>query len=499
MKNKNIIGLTTALLLSILTASSLWAQLIDLPGGSFNSPQSDATQGRIRSMADDSLRPDAYKNVKFDNWYGFTSFANRNAAALGVAAKFGDTYLSTFYRGNFWAGLNGSHHTYTERQAAAFQGGGDKLFSRYAFTAEPNVFTTTPNNTVGILLGVADMGFRLAFNSTYQSFNESDIEAVVSGTTPSTAFYKSYETVSGNLHPQLVWSMAKNIAKNGIRPYIGAEVLFSSNFTKLEEYDTDASASPGGTLGFKVANSQNYIEPRFTAGVGGYTLHSKDGFSLSTDLEYAMQLRLFDNEYHYFNGTANIVSTINGVNENGALSENSYINNQIMPLLAGSWTKDNLALRFQLRLPIIIRATEKNRMTLNTALNDGSLWKNGDNEKSVLFGFEPQLRLAARWTIVPNLSLNAGGRIAFGNMSLTSTEGSNYTDDTKNYDFNGQTQSFGTTTYALTLGITLNATEKLSFEATSGVSNNTSNSINIFETGAGGLFNFTNLLISLKF
>ena len=250
MKSK-IIVLAAALLLSMNATGALWAQLIDLPGGSFNSPQSDAAQGRIRSMADDALRPDAYKNVKFDNWYGFTSFANRNAATLGIAAKLGDAYLSTFYRGNFWAGINGSHHSFTERETAAFQGGSDKTFSRYAFTAEPNVFSVTPNNTFGVLIGAADMGFRLAFNSSYQSFNGSDIEAVVSGTA---SYYKSYETASGNLHPQLVWSMAKNLAKNGIRPYAGAEVLFINNFTKQEEYDNNPGASPGDTLGIKVTN-----------------------------------------------------------------------------------------------------------------------------------------------------------------------------------------------------------------------------------------------------
>jgi hypothetical protein len=486
----------------MIVTNSLWAQLIDLPGGGFSSPQSDATQGRIRSMADDALRPDAYKNVRMDKWYGFTSFANRNAAALGVAAKFGDTYLSGFYRGNFWAGLNGSHHTYTNQLNIAFQGGSNKIFSQYNFIAQPNVFATTPNNTIGILIGVADMGFRLAFNSSYQSFKENDIEAIVTTgnpPVPTITYYKSYESVSGNLHPQLVWSMARNLTDKGIRPYAGIDLVFVNNFTKHEAYDTSVNTYPGNTLGITVANSQNYIEPRFTAGLGGYTLYSKDGFSLSADLEYAMQFRVFNNEYHYYNIlNTRQTSTVNGLNVNGIISEDSYFNNQIMPLLAGSWTKDNLALRFQLRLPLIVRSTKRYEMTPNTI---GSFIKDGDSVNSTMFGFEPQLRLAARWTIVPKLALNAGGRITFGNMSLTSTKGSNYTNGIKIYDFEGQTQSFGATSYALTLGITFNATDKLSFEATSGVSHssNSNNSINVFSTGDNGLFNFTNLLVSLRF
>ena len=66
-----MVGLALLLLL-IAAAGGLWAQ--NLPGSIFSSPQSDASQGRMRSNADDFIRPDAYTNVKFDKWFGMTSY-----------------------------------------------------------------------------------------------------------------------------------------------------------------------------------------------------------------------------------------------------------------------------------------------------------------------------------------------------------------------------------------------------------------------------------------
>ena len=102
---KKIIGLALALLSA--AALNLWAQLVDLPGGSFSSPQGATTQGRIRSMADDMLRPDAYRNVKYDKWYGIVSFSNLfdAKAMLGVAHNIGNIYFASFYRGSFWENL----------------------------------------------------------------------------------------------------------------------------------------------------------------------------------------------------------------------------------------------------------------------------------------------------------------------------------------------------------------------------------------------------------
>jgi hypothetical protein len=465
-------GLTAALLLTM--TGGLWAQLIDLPGGGFNSPQSEATQGRIRSMADDALRPDAYRNVKFEKWFGVVSFSNLfdAKAMLGFATNIGSTYFSTFYRGSFWENIPNESY---KKVGLPFQGG-VKAFPVYDSTFD--LVGYQPNNTIGVLVGVADMGFRLSFNSRYRSFNKDNI-GIGGGT--GTDIYKTYQKATGNLHPQLVWSMAKNLTKDGIRPYAGVDLIFANYYEKYEQYDPDT----GTTDGEKVVTSKNYIEPRLTVGMGGYTLYNQNGFSLSTDMEYQLHLKLINNEYSYLEGEKYRIQKIKGYNTSGSLTENSYIYNSLMPALAGSWAKDNLTLRFQLRLPVSLTNEEETEMDGST----GSLVKDGNYAKTTTFSFAPQLRLAARWVIVPQLALNAGGSITALPVTYQYIDGDNYTVEEIMY---GSVQS------RLSLGATFNATDKLSFDAVCGV-DSVNNSINVFATGNNGLFYFGNILVSLRF
>ena len=62
--------LIVILVLITIIAGSVYAQSV----GGWESPQSIATQGRIRSDADNFIRPDGYAGVNFDGWYAMTSF-----------------------------------------------------------------------------------------------------------------------------------------------------------------------------------------------------------------------------------------------------------------------------------------------------------------------------------------------------------------------------------------------------------------------------------------
>ena len=469
MGNK-IIGLIFAFLL--IMAGNLWAQLIDLPGGSFSSPQSTATQGRIRSMTDDVLRPDAYRNVNFDKWYGFTSFSNLFDAKvmIGFATNIGDMYLSSFYRGSFWENVPNINYT---RQGLPFEDG-DKTFPVYdnAFDMQG----THPNNTIGVLIGVADMGFRLSFNSRYRSFKENDI--AIGSIDPE--IYKNYQMATGNFHPQLVWAMAKNLTAKGIRPFAGIDLVFSNYYEKFEKYDPEN----GTTNGQEVNTSMNFLEPRLTLGMGSFTLYTKDSFTLSTDVEYQLRLRIFNNEYHYHDGNTNKIETIRGLNTSTRLTEDSYVFNSLMPSLAGSWSGDNLTLRFQLRA--LASLTNENETEMNGST--GSLEKTGVYANTTTFSLDPQLRLAARWIVVPRLSLNAGGSIRAFPMIIEQINEDNSSSRSIIYT-GAQTE--------LNLGLTFSPTDKMSFEAMCGI-DPVNNSISVFHAG-NGLFTFGNILVSLKF
>jgi hypothetical protein len=267
-------------------------------------------------------------------------------------------------------------------------------------------------------------------------------------------------------------------------------LIFRRNFEKNEEYD-----AASGTNGETIENSQNLLEPRFTLGLGGLTFSRSGAFTFSGDLEYHLRLRAYDNEYSYFDGTTNKVSTVSGLNNNGAITENGYHFHQIMPSLAGAWNKDNLQLRIQLRLPVTIQGDELTAMGIKA---DGSLENHGVSSSTTTVGVAPQLRLAARWTIVPKLALTAGGRITVNAISLATSEGKSYQNGNEdaNSSFKGKNYTFGSTTTALALGVTLNATDNLSFEASSGIQ--ATNAVSVFDPNSG-LFRFGNILATLRF
>jgi hypothetical protein len=275
--------------------------------------------------------------------------------------------------------------------------------------------------------------------------------------------------------------MAKNLIAKGIRPYAGVELIFSNYYEKFEKYDP----LNGTTNGQEVKTSMNFFELRLTLGMGGYTLYNKDGFGLSTDVEYQLRLRAYNNEYHYHDGVTNKIATIRGLNTSGRLTENSYVFNSIMPTLSGSWNGDNLAFRLQLRIPASM--TNENETELNGST--GSLIKTGIFANATSYSLEPQLRLAAQWAIVPRLSLNAGGSIRALPMIIKHIDEDN--SETRSTTFTGaQTE--------LTIGFSFNIANKLGLEAMCGI-NSVDNSISVFDTGNSGLFTFGNIMASLKF
>ena len=94
-----------------------------------------------------------------------------------------------------------------------------------------------------------------------------------------------------------------------------------------------------------------------------------------------------------------------------------------------------------------------------------------------------------------------GGRIVFSNIAVNTTEGETYTAGAKDPDSSFKTvnKSVGSVTNRLNLGVTFNPTDNLSFEATVGGGSITTGRLSVFEPNASGLFNFTHILVSVKF
>jgi hypothetical protein len=155
-----------------------------------------------------------------------------------------------------------------------------------------------------------------------------------------------------------------------------------------------------------------------------------------------------------------------------------------MPTLAGSWSGDNLTLRFQLRVTASL--TNENETVMDGST--GSLVKTGVFADKTTFMLDPQLRLAGRWDIVPRLSLNFGGMIRALPMVIENIDEDNSA--TRSTTFTGAQSE-------LTLGLTFNATDRLSFEAMCGI-DPVNNAISVFHAG-NGLFTFGNIMASLRF
>jgi len=482
---KGRIVFVMAVMLSALVGN-LWAQL-GMEG--WASPQSDATQGRYRSAADNFIRPDAYTGVSFDSFFSMASFRATNRAQLGYATKFGDTYVAAAYGGSFWA--NYTNFSYTEGNTA-WQPGGTKSVPNYSSLS---FNTGTPENRVALMLGIADMGFRLTFSSTYESLSIKE-DFVSSGDA-----YKSYEAARGAITPQLAWSMAKDLTPEGIKPYVVFDLGFAQSYTKQEKYDI-------ATTSFQdvvVISSNNHVDPRLRVGLGGYTFYKNDsGFKAIADLDYDLLMQFYSNEYSYTDGGKYKISKISGRNNSGALSEYSYFNNLITPSVAGQWSGGPLALRFKLNLPVGIISEPSTGVY---AKANGDLGKNGADSTTTTVSFSPDLRLAAQWKAMSKLTLNIGGRINPSVKRETVETDATYTMDVKNSDSSSKkvTDTFNGTTNQLTAGVTFLPTSNMIFEVSSGVSNTTlpanatNNDINVFDTSKDGLLYFSNFLVSLKF
>jgi hypothetical protein len=482
MKNK-IFGLAPAIARSMIAGGggALWAQGMGVTG--WSSPQSTATQGRIRSAADDFIRPDSYTSARIENWFAMTSFQSGNVAHLGYAKKLEKAYIGVYYGGSFWANI--TPFAYTEAEDANWPGG-KKTVPTYT---DLDFTTPGPSNRVAVLLGVADMGFRLSYYTTHESVNKKDL---IVGTTQ----YSSYKADTGVISPQLAWSMTKNLTEKGVKPYVTVDLNFNRDYQKYEVAATNSQ-------GEYIDHSDNSFQPILQVGLGGYTFYTKEAFRLSADFEYRLTPTIYSNEYSYLDGTKYKIEKIKGRNRTAGLSENSGASNLITPYLAAQWGDGPVALRGRLQLPVTINSTKTTGMILDA---NNKLVQDGADSKTTTVGFNPSLQLALQWRPITKLAINAGGLIGLGTLSRTTVESTRYTNDKEDDGASSEriTPSYGATSTNLFLGATFNPTDNLAFEAvvggttsTSGVS--TGNRLNVFDSSGNGMFNFGSILVSLKF
>jgi len=485
-----------ALLLSVITVMGAWAQ--NLPGNIWTSPQSTTTEGRYRSNADDFIRPDSYAGVKFNKWLGLVAFLmdgtnNQGIATVGFGAKAGPVYIGAFYNGNFWA--NAPVNNYTEQELNPAPNGGTlgrayDVYNSISVGGEE----TNPVNNAAVLIGAANMGFRLTFRTNYQRFKKSDIVF-------NNQLYNNYKAEYGYLAPQIAWAMAKDLTKNGIRPYVTFDLLFDRDYLKTETTGLDGN----GNIGEYIGRSLNHMDPSLALGLGGYTFYNKDGFKLSGDLDYVLTLKIYDNEYSYVENGVYKTGKIKGTYSPGSnpYVEDFFVSNLVTPSLSGSWSKDKLALKFKLNLPLTFSSRDQNSMALDAS--GSNLVYDGTSNSTFTFVFRPDIRLAMQYKLLSNrLTLNTGARLQATALTLETIDITAYNMGTEIYtrkQHNDSTINRGSGTQFISrfhIGVAFNFTENFWSEATTGVSNAFGEgAIDVFKDGS--LFAFGSILVGLKF
>jgi hypothetical protein len=505
MKNKKILVL--AALLSMIVAGGLWAQSTGPDESGNVSPTNTATSGRYKTAIDDYISPQDYAGLKLNNWFAYASFASPTTPRFGFAKQINDLYLALYYSGNFWGGLN-DWKSEDVKGNGNFYNGEDKDITIYT---KPTSFSN-PDNSVALLLGVSGMGFRLAFSSTYDSFKKKEDIAI--NTNSPGNFYKSYAWENGNLVPQLKWGMAKDLIKQGIRPYVTATLNFQRDNVKGEKY-----TAKDKTTGEIFESSKNYFEPTIALGMGGFAFYNENGFKGSADLDYTLKLKTYNNSYSYNPdmavGDKFDTKTFKGTWDGSTFAEKSYVSNSIVPSVSASWSAGNLGLKAKLRTTLDFATDKSTAVVLkyDTAgtKTEGTLQKTGPDVTTDTFTFTPRLDLGLQYKIVPNrLALNAGGRIT-REIKATTTDTkvfANDTETTKSATTKKET-SFGIMTNRLYAGVQFNFSDNAWVEGVTGVNNG----VNVFDTGittaptgasittsgGNGLFNFTALAFGFKF
>jgi len=486
-----IIVLLFIAMLFVIASSYTWAQ--NLPGGIWASPQSAATEGRYRSNADDFIRPDTHSGVRFNKWFGIVAFkADENynpLASVGFATKVNDLYVGAFYSGNFWAGTPANNYTEQMYTAGNVPAGGaaDKTYNVYN---NINVTSQSVNN-IALLFGFADMGLRLTFRTNHLLFNQSDI---VTGN----QLYSSYHAENGYIAPQIAWAMSKDmVSGKGVRPYITVDLLFNRSYLKTETKGADTNSITGE----RIQRSANEFSPSLGLGLGGYHFYNQDGFRATLDVDYTFTTTIYDNEYSYIENEQYKTGKISGTYNPGSfpLVERNYFTTTLTPSVAGSWSKERLALRFKLNIPLTLAIEEASTM----AVNGSSLIKNGNSDTITTFTIRPDIRLALQYKLIPDrLTLNAGARIQASALILETVDHDYYNADGQkaaSLTTKIHRDSFGSSIASrFHIGPTFFFTENAWVEANTGVSNAYGdNAIEIF--ASGGLFSFGSILVCLKF
>jgi len=345
------------------------------------------------------------------------------------------------------------------------------------------------------------MGFMLYYSSNYRSNNQS--EFAVRSASNNLTFYKSYKEELGYINPGIVWGMTRALIPGwGLKPELKLDFnIFRLNL-KQENYDF-FTGDPGGMF-ITSGISQNVFIPGLDFSLGGIYLAVFDNFKIKADLDYGINLYLYDNEYSYTgaDGKWHIKRIQGGMSKTSTdLRDIFKINHSLKPAIKTEWLSDKLRLAAWLSMNMVFSSSNDAQKTIKAGSYDGTLVKDGNDDTETIFDFFPKLDLAMSWSIVPQkLCLNAGAEVIFFDINYKTRDRRVYSDDIEDISLSEYSlwENYLPASTVLRLGAAFNITRHIELQAVLGVS--AGNVINVFNTTQGqGFLGFTNILLTLKY
>ena len=480
------------------------------------SAQRSATAGRFGSDADEFMSVRGWNTVSFDNWFGVVSFfENRGIitpratfggtemAQIGFATRLGGVYVALYYGGNAWRGFgavndDGDNVFYYTVQTMPFFGASQSMRVYNVMPTLSSALRAPIYNEFAVLVGIAGMGFRLSYSTTYQSIRLNDPFAVyqAGGTV---AFYRSMLQEWGFIVPEISWGMTRElIPGRGIRP--GVRLSFESNRDSIRREPFDGA---GQTRGVEILRSQNHLNLGLTVGLGGFTLLQSDEFRWTVDFEYGLNMFTYNNEYSFLDAGNNFqTGRLRGHRTPTTFDERSRHSHAITPSMSASWSDDRI--RLASRFGMNVRANFEEVAALGFRTGEiGTLVNHGAYSNMSAFVFAPVLDLGMQWAVVPDrFFLNAGGAIGLGTITLRTVDHRTYNQGavvpvpmpprTARYSIFSRAET------TMLLGFTFNPTPNIELQAMGGV-NSVDNAIRVFDASADGFLRFASILGKVRF
>jgi hypothetical protein len=499
MNTKKIYGLTAAFTLSLILHGAAFVQQASSTPLDFSvSPTKSSTAGLFTGAADDYLDVNAYNSVEFNSFFSYGSLASMVVGQFGFAKRIGAVYVGAGYVGSMGRGWERVDLTECEIDVSGLGLGRWKKLNE-ADAINGDIGAVLPlngnNERFAVLIGVADMGFKIGFAADRKSFEAED---VYFGTYDKNLVYSSYSARHGWLIPSVGWGMARGLTENGIRPSVNLTVGFYSEESKGALYfDLEVDDEKDIEMMFV---SQNYCEPILEIALGGYDFYRGNSVRFGVDAEYTLCMKIYKNIYNLPDGNGGLAfGVVDGVYEGTTIIKSDSSVHVLKPSVKLDCAfSDAVQLRAKAAFPVMFASQTNTGMDVDIA--DGcALKKHGVDFEMSAFSIAPVIDAALQYKILDNkLVFNMG--VSFIAATITAA-----TETTNNYVYGEEIphqkrikkikQRSTNSPESLRCGVIWNINENIGVEAVTGV---TAAEFDLMGSPSS-LTHFTRFLAALKF